>query len=146
MLLKRCYKLSFNSVCRITKTTLWVGYNCGSSCLRRLQARDGVWPWKQWSLHKSIDPTGIWACHHFSGLEWKMMSWPAKLLKAFIPPKMLLKAHRDRAHESEGQRCAQIGTFVGDNTGRVSLSCSSDTNVPSLSCSQALQGNSLLIA
>lgn len=38
----------------------------GSSCLWRLRGQGWcVWPWKQRSLHKSIDPMGIWACHHF---------------------------------------------------------------------------------
>lgn len=68
------------------------------------------------------------------------MSWPAKLLKTFIPPKMHLKAHPDRAHESRGQRCEQIGMFVGDKIGRVSLSCTSDSRFASLLCCQALPG------
>lgn len=37
-------------------------------------------------------------------VEWKMMSWPAKLLKAFISPKMLVKAHPHQTRESEGQK------------------------------------------
>lgn len=73
--LKDATNLSFNAACRrpaaLIIRHLCVGLRMDtsvvSSCLWRLLARDGVWPWKQCSLYKSIDPAGISTCHRFSG-------------------------------------------------------------------------------
>lgn len=98
----------------------------GSSCLWRLRGQGWcVWPWKQRSLHKSIDPMGIWACHHFFSLlseRWchDQLNYlkPSSLLRCFW--KLILTEHV--SHEGMEMRADCRMVDAGDNTGGASPS------------------------
>lgn len=117
---------------------------CGSSCLRRLQGRGWwLWPWKQRSLHKSIDPTGdLSLSSHF----WPSERWCHERLN-YLKPSSLLRCPLWELILTERARVTGAAMSTdwdvcgrGRRQQRESVSHSSGTSFPSLPCSQALQG------